>query len=453
MKLRKLYSLTPISTRFPIAFPNETDPIEISAENIPMLTWPDGSWCFWANAYMINLFNRGLSRQGKGGTLGAYASNLTHLIRFCYQNKLDFTDLDDNYFSLFIRSLSSYRGDPAKEERTRDNNSIISIGRTCLDLLKYISQVTDETELISKTGKISVDENKYIIRGRVIKSSFHHRSFPLPSAFKKRSPISDSNLHRLIEACFYSSSIFLRHRRLVMLKLLDITGCRRSELVRITVHDIYLARKSEHNSLKIPTVKQGGNSLGYRHIPLAAHDLDFIVDFIEKHRSKVLRKIEKSRRGIDTVLISETTGQALSPNTITQEIFLLSQYAKLEERISPHLFRHRFITSLFIELVKRHQTENSDSFRSLLLSSETLKKKIQEWTGHKNPESLDVYIDLAFESISNSRSIIDNALRSKRIISLQDSIYLITQDIRSGAGSQKILGYFESIRSALDDLH
>lgn len=55
------------------------------------------------------------------------------------------------------------------------------------------------------------------------------------------------------------------------------------------------------------------------------------------------------------------------------------------------MFRNRFITKLFVALIEQHEFENPDSFRRALLDTETIKQKIQQWTGHANLSSLDVY--------------------------------------------------------------
>ena len=70
------------------------------AHDIPMLSWPDGRWCLPANIYMLELYHRGLSRKNHGGTLLTYAANITHLLRYCFDNQIDFPDLTDNQFAL-----------------------------------------------------------------------------------------------------------------------------------------------------------------------------------------------------------------------------------------------------------------------------------------------------------------------------------------------------------------
>lgn len=71
------------------------------------------------------------------------------------------------------------------------------------------------------------------------------------------------------------------------------------------------------------------------------------------------------------------------------------------------LVRHRFITKQFVNLIKQYNYENQDQFRKTLLDTNTLKQKIQQMTGHQNLKSLDVYIDLAFNEIFNTKVVLD----------------------------------------------
>ncbi len=65
------------------------------------------------------------------------------------------------------------------------------------------------------------------------------------------------------------------------------------------------------------------------------------------------------------------------------------------------MFRHAFITNLFIRLIQRHEMTNSDQFRKALLDSRTFLAEITSWTGQLEPQSVEHYIHLAFRDLSN----------------------------------------------------
>ncbi|MCY1551179.1 hypothetical protein D9M68_874920 [compost metagenome] len=65
------------------------------------------------------------------------------------------------------------------------------------------------------------------------------------------------------------------------------------------------------------------------------------------------------------------------------------------------MFRHAFITNLFILFIQRHQLQNQDDFRRALLDSSTFVAEITSWTGQLEPKSVEHYINLAFRDLAN----------------------------------------------------
>lgn len=76
-------------------------------------------------------------------------------------------------------------------------------------------------------------------------------------------------------------------------------------------------------------------------------------------------------------------------------------------QVCAHMFRHRFITKCFVKLIKQYDLENKDDFRNALMDINSLKTHIQQLTGHINVKSLDHYIDLAKDELTNINAVID----------------------------------------------
>lgn len=53
------------------------------------------------------------------------------------------------------------------------------------------------------------------------------------------------------------------------------------------------------------------------------------------------------------LLINENTGKAILPITISNEVNKIRKAAGIEENVCAHMFRHGFITNLFIQLIKQ----------------------------------------------------------------------------------------------------
>lgn len=85
----------------------------------------------------------------------------------------------------------------------------------------------------------------------------------------------------------------------------------------------------------------------------------------------------------------------------------LRDLAGIEQQTCAHMFRHRFITNMFIKLIEQYDLENKDSFRNALLDLENLKVYIKEVSGHKNTASLNHYIHLAKSELTNMNKVIE----------------------------------------------
>lgn len=461
----KLYHHTPSAFALPTYVDRVHKVFTSPAQNIPMLEWPDGKWCLLANMYMMDLYHRGLSRRNRGGTLLTYAAHISHLIRYCFYNQIDVSDLTDNQFALFMKSLQGEHRIKSPQVRARDANTVIAIGRTCLDFLACVGRLHHDGEFVGPNGRIRAEQKLYSRsrsgrwnkRNGVVKAYWHHRAFPTPDSKRKRLPISTAAVTKLRESVFpLGGSLFLRKRRYVMLTLLEVTGGRRSEVAALTVESVRQALPMEYPMLKLLTVKRAGGRDDYRLVPIARHDLVILTEFIEKNRRRVARRTCGLDDDDGAVLISETTGRGLSDNTITQEIHKLRKHSGIQEQACPHMFRHRFITKLFVALIEQHHLENQDEFRRALLDTETMKQKIQQWTGHKDLSSLDTYLNLAFEETANFKKTF-NLVSAQRVMgSFAARLEEFQQELRNGASptlmAEQLLKVVTALREDLENL-
>ncbi|WP_042918304.1 tyrosine-type recombinase/integrase [Pseudomonas tolaasii] len=453
--MTKLYRLTSDNFQLPLALLSDQTYIFNSASYIPMLRYPNGSWCHYSNCYMHSLYRKGLSRNNKGGTLKTYAGNISHLLRFCSHNAIEVSQMTDSFFVLFMQSLLNDTKSLLTARTARSTTSILTIGKTCIDLLVYIGEITGRDEFVGKDGVIKAERKKAEIdigkgKKRITKYYWHHRSFPEPSPDKKRFPITEAHSNSIITAAASTEDLFLRKRRFVMLKLLSHTGCRRSELVSITTHDVYAALHDPTIGLKLLTAKKRGNSNHHRYLPISIPDLKFIVSYIEFNRLPKIKSLGVQDGGL--LFISARTGKGLLPNTITQEISELAVLAGLNEHLSPHMYRHRFITQHFIKLIIQHDFNNPDDFRNLLINTESFKREVQQWTGHTNVNSLDNYIHLAFSDISNRKIVANAAIRSQHLSSLLQTVKMAQAEIAAGFSSSSVDELLNTISEYLNEL-
>ena len=85
-----------------------------------------------------------------------------------------------------------------------------------------------------------------------------------------------------------------------------------------------------------------------------------------------------------------------------------------------------------MNLIKQYKCENQDQFRKALLDTNTLKQKIQQMTGHQNLNSLDVYIDLAFNEVFNSKTVLDKVAVANAYESFDSQLKVLTMELVNG---------------------
>lgn len=376
-------------------------PQTLPAANIPMLHWPNGTWCHEANVYIFNKFEQGLSRSGRGSTLHTYATQLCHIIRYCFSNEIDFINLTDTHFRSFITFLKGERSE--QREYVRSPDSVRAIGRITLDFLSHIALMHDKPSLLGVDGQIRAIRKKAIIKiedsdDSIARYYWHHKVLPRPSGPREKDAIRQEAIDALIAAATNAkTSVFIRRRRYTLIRLLEITGGRREEIRNLTVESVREAYKMDNPSLRLITVKRRGNKTSERLIPISKQDCEFLLDFIDKSRQLIINKTLGRHHDHGFVIISESSGKQFATNTITQEIRNLKILAKIQSKIHPHMFRHRFITKLFVSFIQHYCIVNRDDFRRRLLDTDYIKRKLMELTGHKRISSLDRYIDPAFD--------------------------------------------------------
>lgn len=383
------------------------------AKNIPFLNWPNGSPCIIGNLYMLSLFNRkgrgsrrGLSRSGQdGGTMGDYAAKLSQLLRRCYHDQIDPIMLSDGDFTDYIDELRRETSprNPSVKKRTED--SISEIGRVWLDFLGFVGRMHGYKDFVSPEGRIRATEKTYDAVDnfglKTRRTYLMHHSFGPPSRKKKRNPITVEQIALLKDTARKAkSSLFVAARRSLLIDLLNDTGARRSEIEQITTDDIKAAKKLEKNpTLRLTTLKQG--VVSHRQVPVLPTLLHHLDNFIERQRREVMKKKYKGGKDHRYFFVSENTGQPLTSKTLYNEISKLRDLSGIETPIFPHMFRHRFITQLFIDLILTHRITNEDEFRRNLLSTETFKIEVTQWTGHLNADSINDYLHLALAASAN----------------------------------------------------
>lgn len=455
----QLYTLASEDFRMPKLITESGYLVEKAADNFPIMQWPDGSWCHDANTYLRELFERNLSRRNRGGSLMVVAAHITHLIRFCWKCNTNLIELSDNQFTLYMKELfeEPRRGYP--DQRARDANTVLAIGRDCLGLLRSVGRKHGEPNFVGPTGRIRIEAREYVVRGdegddvAMTRRLLHHASFPQPAPKKRRLPVESKAIDGMRDAVSrVSRSPHQRARRRCLLLLFEITGARRGEVAELEIAAVRRAVAMEHPTLRLITLKTRQQDPPYRFVPISKADALALLNYIEVYRRGVVRRAwNQSDHG--KVLVSIRTGAPLRPNTITQEIKRLAKASGITEKVCAHMFRHRFITKLFVALIERHKIENVDEFRRALLSTETLKREVLEWTGQRSIKALERYIHLAFHEIAEYKKTCDGVRVTSAVDSfaavLKDEINRLDEDSDVKGAARRIQNLAQALREDL----
>lgn len=389
----------------------------IDGNNIPFMTWPDGSPCLPANSYMIKLRTQpgrgghGPSRSGtKGGTFGQYAGQISHLIRFCYYNNLGLTSISDDDFCCFIDGLRKEKKPDKPNQLKRTERTITGIGRRCLSFLAFVGNLGGTPNFVGIGGTIPIVMTDTILyrNGKAFKcSSIHHRSFRTANALRTRRPIQEKTIAELRSAIDeISTSEFLCTRRHIMISLFEELGARRAEVQAITVASVISAAKVERPMITINTLKQGRTGVT-RAIELSPALIDELINYIRGERRLVMKRF-KHIPDHGFLFVTERGGRPLGIDTITTEFSIIRRAAGIEEQACAHLFRHAFCTNIAAQLIAEVQALSPESFRQTLLTNKMLAERALSMSGHAVLESFLQYVDNAFKIKSKYEQIIHN---------------------------------------------
>lgn len=381
------------------------------ATNMPFIIWPNGSPCLIGNLYMQSLLYRpgrsqqGLSRRGdKGGSMGDYAAKVGQLLRRCYRDGVDPIQLSDDKFTDYICDIRKEPSNFNPSQPKKSESSVIATGKIWLDFLGFVGRFHGDDNFVSENGTIRAREEKFTTATRggkkINRTYLTHHSFGQPHREHRRMPVTRVQIEQL-KAAIRKDDVpaTVKVRRACLIDLLTDTGARRTELANLKVSDVLRAIEMEHPLLRLDTLKREEGA--ERYVPVFITALKKLRQYIEVERRKIMRKVYKGGSDHGFFFVSTRTGEPLKSSVISNEINHLRKVAGIKSQVTPHMFRHAFITNLFIHLIRRHQLTNPDEFRQALLDSQTFIAEIASWTGHLEPQSVENYIHLAFRDLSN----------------------------------------------------
>ena len=375
-----------------------------------------GTLCFPVNAYLqsfeiINLNQLSIIKIG-------YALNT--FLKYCENENIEINSFNEENLINFANFLKNEVDEDNK--KIRNNNSVNYILNTVLNFYNfYGNSFLDEANYCHK--RFNVKEAQY-------KTKFRNGTKFAHPCFLKQIKCNE-NIQKIRNAVYeLTDNKFIQQRNKILIKLLEITGARVSELINLSIFDIENANNQEQPMLKLKTIKRKGEH--FRYVPVDKNDLREIITYIKIYRSKAMKNYLKNNKEHGYLFISDKTGKQLESITVSNELIRLRNIAKIDQETCAHMFRHRFITNMFIHLIKQYDLQNKDSFRNALMDLNNLKVHIQQLTGHKNLLSLDHYIHLAKSELTNMNEVFDNINQSQKIEAKEREQKRLLEELKQG---------------------
>jgi integrase len=452
----KLFETTTREFRLPHFVDGQGRVHTAPADNVVIMRWPDGSPCWEANLYILRTgYWKGRSRLTGGGTLREIAKCLTALLRHCFANRIDPAAMTEAHFQLLVQGLLGER-DPAHPElKRRKPARAITIGRRILRFLAFLQEeIYPGARILGESGAIKAELRTATVKrnGRTYKVVYwYHAALDIRVTQRERLPIAAADIERLHKANQeVEASTFLRRRRFIMLQLFEATGGRRVEISRIRVSDVVAA--AESGMLTLFSAKRGDPS-ATREVPFSRSDVQVCLDFVRYYRQRIVRATVGESNDSGVLLIGETAGQPLAVDSLGNELALLRDRAGITSEACLHCFRHAYITNVFVWLIETHHFKNASDLKAAVLSTEELKTRLAEWTGHKDINSLTRYIHLAFAKVAKIGKVLE-ALALRRTLEstvawLKDLQLEATKGMAAAMISTQIAGFVHSLEVEL----
>jgi site-specific recombinase XerD len=397
----------------------------VNANDTPFITFGNGVPCYEANMYIYQQ----LRESTKATSIKTYAKHIHHLVQYCNDNGITFSQLNDTTFTLFVQGLQGQRDKYG--ELVRANNTTRGIAQRCITFLYFVKYYHDLDNFIGigkenairvklKKHQISIEGSNYKKEVVVVT----HTSVPSKDAVKRRLPVSEDNALKVWDYISNQENREKRYRDIALYQCLEQLGGRITEIHLITMDDIKNATQSGDNPyLRLTTLKRR-DDVESRSIPVSWALLTSIKQYINKTRKKVIKRTFGKTNDHGYLFVSLTTGKRLQSETLTSYMNIWKKKLGIKGELHPQLYRHAFITNKLREIILQHKDITSaDKFREHLLHMERFKMQLKEWTGHTLLSSLDIYINLVFADL-NGYSETYNAVQ------LKDSVKVVKQQIQ-----------------------
>jgi site-specific recombinase XerD len=410
----------------------------ITSETIPafpFMYWPSGNPCLPVNMYFLDI-----AHETTGGSLRTYATQLSHLVRYCGEKPVSIESLTDAHIHELSTQLQKEKSRHHPLERTRNDNTV---NDTLSRVFRFLFWYQKKFMLLLHTPLIGEqDDSPQITVKRIsnggtrsknhrIEYYYTHPAMPTSESREPKRPISLSvieDIERIINkqsmlkelnARFvqrYRNNVnllsaqleYMRARRLFMIWMMKRTGLRPSELVGMSVDEHIKILTTR--ALKIPTMKKRKVIAPKRSFPIPLNAAAVVHRYLNARTAycEAIQSAGKAPHPSNAFFLTED-GEPIKKSSLEKDFERLAAKAGYKDvQTCLSMFRHRFITYEVIAHLKEFIDMSGKSRQMMTdIDYESILKRVAVKTG-QNPQSLWHYIDLAWEELGVWGAI-DNA--------------------------------------------
>ena len=291
-KSQQLWSFADGNCHIPEYITIEKEIIKRSCKNAPVMHWPDGRVCWSVTHWLLTKYKGLSSKSARGSSAGTYSSQISHLVRFVFNNRISFSDLNDDHFYEWAEILRKERHPHSIIfKRRRNNTQIGKIMRRAIAFLQWYQKNLFSNWVIIGSKADGAQIKVTLKKGSQGKYSFSywdHPSIPKDDVPQDVKPISHSVITKLYDAIpKFSKNTYVRKRLQQLLRLLEATGGRRIEISEIKTADIKQAYVTGRLILRVAKQKRDK----YREVPVAREWIEPIIVFIDTHHAKHVNRL------------------------------------------------------------------------------------------------------------------------------------------------------------------
>lgn len=393
--------------------------------NFPFIRWPNGKPCDAVNAFFLDKADG-----ATGDSLKTYATKLTHLVRFCSNEKLSFEEINDAYFFKLTKYLMDERSFNNPTERHRDNNTVKKILSQIIEFLFWYQKsylLPGEQRIIgerNESPRIIVRKKRNVKSGNNNYHYYIHRCMPTSESVDPKRPISlpiieniEKKIDELSEFDYYNEASLRRHsgnkekfksqleyiraRRHFMIWLMKRTGLRPAEMVSMLYDENKDVLRTK--TLIIPTKKRRKINTVNRGFSITLKDALIIYRYFIA-RTKYINTIKMSNSQYqppNTIFLSVDGGSIKKASIEKDFERIINSCGYKDIKVCFSMFRHRFITYEVIIHLKEFMGSTGKT-RQLMTDGDyrLILKRVASKTGHGSEESLWHYIDIAWGELN-----------------------------------------------------